>query len=273
MNFGQHVRSDRSKWAVTAIAILLIGVILAAILTNGFKDGNPYCWFGHDYDENGICIKCGAEKPAEDPDKEDPDKQPDEDKDELSNLAITPALSKGVRLYAARPTVLENNVITQTLTAFIEPADADNQSVTWSIAWQNPASAFATGKTVTDYVTVEPESAGSLTATVSCLQDFGEKVLITVTSNDNAEIYATCVCDYLQRVEELVFTPSDLVFPEGTAVRSALVPQRVPGEAFGAVRHNWTAQTAKNWGSVKAGQHQKFPGAFLRLPRQFRLGQ
>lgn len=213
MNFGQHVRSDRSKWAVTAIAILLIGVILAAILTNGFKDGNPYCWFGHDYDENGICIKCGAEKPAEQPDEEDPDKQPEEDKDELSNLAITPALSKGVRLYAARPTVLENNVITQTLTAFIEPEDADNQSVTWSIAWQNPASEYATGKTVTDYVTVTPESDGSLTATVSCLQDFGEKVVVTVTAEDNAEIKATAVCDYLQRVESLEFTASEVEFP------------------------------------------------------------
>lgn len=65
--YRQHVRSDATKWAVTALAILLIGVILAGIITDGFQDANPYCWFGHEYDENGICAKCGEEKPAEEP--------------------------------------------------------------------------------------------------------------------------------------------------------------------------------------------------------------
>lgn len=65
-------KRDSMKWAVTALAILLIGVILAGIITDGFQDGNPYCWFGHEYDENGICTKCGAEKLVEEV------KQPDD---------------------------------------------------------------------------------------------------------------------------------------------------------------------------------------------------
>ncbi len=208
--YRQHVRSDATKWAVTALAILLIGVILAGIITDGFRDANPYCWFGHEYDENGICVKCGEEKPAEEPGDLTPINPDDK---VLSNLKVSSGISRGVRLYAAAPVVQANNVITQTLTAHIEPADADNQRVTWSVAWQNPASEYATSKTVTDYVTVTPESDGSLTATVSCLQDFGEKVVVTVTAEDNAEIKATAVCDYLQRVESLEFTASEVEFP------------------------------------------------------------
>lgn len=208
--YRQHVRSDATKWAVTALAILLIGVILAGIITDGFQDANPYCWFGHEYDENGICVKCGEKKPAEEPDDLTPINPDDK---VLSNLKVSSGISRGVRLYAAAPVVQANNVIIQTLTAHIEPADADNQRVTWSVAWQNPASEYATGKTVTDYVTVTPESDGSLTATVSCLQDFGEKVVVTVTAEDNAEIKATAVCDYLQRVESLEFTASEVEFP------------------------------------------------------------
>ena len=33
-------------------------------MTSWFKDFNPYCWFGHTYDEEThVCTKCGAEEP------------------------------------------------------------------------------------------------------------------------------------------------------------------------------------------------------------------
>lgn len=228
-SYRQHVRSDATKWFVTTIAILLIGVILTGIMTEGFTDFNPYCWFGHEYGEDGICIKCGTEKPAEDPGKEDPLNPGDSEA--LSNLQMSSGIANGVRLYAAAPVVQANNVITQTLTAHIEPADADNQRVTWSVAWQNPASEYATGKTVTDYVTVTPESDGSLTATVSCLQDFGEKVVVTVTSEDNAEIQATAICDYLQRVESLEFTTNKIdLFGTGYTYEFVSSDYTIPGE-------------------------------------------
>ncbi len=212
--YRQHVKSDGVKWVVTTIAILLIGVILTGIITEGFTDFNPYCWFGHEYGEDGICIKCGAEKPAEDPDKD-----PDGQLNSFSGLQIVNGNSHAMALYSAAPEVKENNVITQQLTAHITPADADNQRVTWSVAWQNPESEFATGKTVTDYVTVTPESDGSLTATVTCLKDFGEKIVVEVRCEDvdiNGEHpFATAVCDYLQRVKGFTFTPDStgLEFP------------------------------------------------------------
>lgn len=206
MNFGQHVRSDRSKWAVTAIAILLIGVILAAILTNGFKDGNPYCWFGHDYDENGICIKCGAEKPAE---VQQETETPVENSLENGGMDITSIKSKdSLRLAVKRAAQTPAGENTYVLTATINPDTADNKTVSWSVSWKNDSSDFATGKTVTDYVTVTPGE--NLTATVTCLQAFGEQIEVTVTSNDNSDASASCTVDYVERITGINFTMPDL---------------------------------------------------------------
>ena len=65
----------------------------------------------------------------------------------------------------------------QLLTATVEPVDAMDKSVDWSIAFVNPTSAWASGKTVTDYVTVTPTEDGALTATVTNLQAFGEQAV------------------------------------------------------------------------------------------------
>lgn len=205
MNFGQHVRSDRSKWAVTAIAILLIGVILAAILTNGFKDGNPYCWFGHDYDENGICIRCGEEKPVEvQPEPETPDEQLENGGATVSSIRNEGNMRLSVRRAAQTP-VGENTYV---LTATIQPEMADNKTVSWAVSWKNPSSDFAIGKKVTDYVTVTPGEG--LTATVTCLQAFGEQIEVTVKSTDNSAASASCTVDYVERVTGINFTMPDL---------------------------------------------------------------
>ena len=61
MNFRQHVQSDRAKWAVVTVAILALAVLITGLMTSWFKDFNPYCWFGHTYDEEThVCTKCGA---------------------------------------------------------------------------------------------------------------------------------------------------------------------------------------------------------------------
>lgn len=87
-----------------------------------------------------------------------------------------------------------------TLTAAITPNDANNQSVDWAIAWKNPSSAWANGKTVTDYVTVTTATDGALTANISNLQAFGEQIIITCTSRDNPNATATCTVDYAQKL-------------------------------------------------------------------------
>lgn len=89
------------------------------------------------------------------------------------------------------------------LTATITPSNATIQDVDWSVSFVNNSSAWATGKTVTDYVTVTPTSDGALTANVECLQAFGEQIKVTVTSREISSAKADCTVDYQQKFQSL----------------------------------------------------------------------
>ena len=88
------------------------------------------------------------------------------------------------------------------LSATVEPSDATDQTVDWSISFVDSSSGWASGKTVTDYVAVAPTEDGALTAVVACMQAFGEQMIITCASRSNPEVCATCTVDYAQKVDE-----------------------------------------------------------------------
>lgn len=88
------------------------------------------------------------------------------------------------------------------ITATVEPEDASDKTVSWSVAWKDPASEWATGKTVTDYVTVTA-SEDTLTGTLACMQAFGEQIVVNVVSNDNADATASCTVDYRKKITGL----------------------------------------------------------------------
>lgn len=92
-----------------------------------------------------------------------------------------------------------------TLTATITPSDAANKAVDWTIAFKNASSEWASGKTVTEYATVTPSADGALTAVVENVAAFGEQIVVKATSRDNAEAYATCTVEYLQRTTGYTF--------------------------------------------------------------------
>ena len=96
-----------------------------------------------------------------------------------------------------RESVLADNGVT--VQATVLPQDATNREVDWSLSWVSPSSSWASGKTVTDYVTVTPSSDGSTTATVRCLQAFGAQIRLTVTSRDNPDAAADTTVDYYKR--------------------------------------------------------------------------
>lgn len=87
-----------------------------------------------------------------------------------------------------------------TLTATITPSDASNKAVSWSAAWKNSSSSWANGKSVSDYISI---SSNGLTATVECLQAFGEQIIVTVKSNSNSSASATCTVDYSQKLTSM----------------------------------------------------------------------
>lgn len=124
-----------------------------------------------------------------------------------------------------------------TITATVTPADITNQGIDWSIAWANPNSAWASGKEVTDYVTVEPTASSAKTATVSCLQPFATQIVITATSQDNPNATATCSVDYAQKV-----TAVELYFGN--------VPINLGGDTF--VKYELSASATGPGGEIYA---------------------
>lgn len=86
------------------------------------------------------------------------------------------------------------------ISAEVLPAQAKNKAVDWSLEFVNANSEWATGKTLSDYVTVTPKHDGAPVATVSCYQAFGEQIRLTVISRDNPSATATCLIDFKQQL-------------------------------------------------------------------------
>lgn len=84
-----------------------------------------------------------------------------------------------------------------TLTATVTPENAE-VTLSWSVAFKNPSSAWANGKSAANYVSVQPV-AGTLSAKVTCLSAFGEQIIITAESTKDSTKKATCTCDYAKR--------------------------------------------------------------------------
>ena len=187
-------RNNSNKFWTGFLAVLLVLVIagtaaLVGVLSDGFKN-----W-----------------------DKFKPDEEQTEQTEETADnggAIIGESVGSGVKVMSAKiapENYAANGVSAQaetayTLTATVLPEKASNKAVDWAVSFVNPSSAWATGKTVTDYVTVTPTADGALTANVECLQAFDEQIKVTVTSRNNAEATATCLVDYAERVAGYTLT-------------------------------------------------------------------
>ena len=155
----------------------------------------------------GVCFATNTWQvtPKDDVVQEQPgDETPAEDE---GGLVVNQPVNNGISLMSAKIAAADFEEYgisplaesAQQVTASVQPSDALNKEVDWSIAWANSSSSWASGKTVTDYVTVTPTSDGALTANVSCLQAFGEQIVVTATSRDNTSAKGSCTVDYRQK--------------------------------------------------------------------------
>ena len=187
-NYNDNSWSDKFSWIITVIAMVLVAILSIGLLCALFIQ----------------------------PQEDDPDKTKQTEQAAVNEQAgggdvgaiIGESIGRGISLMSANIAPSDyavNGISTMaetayTLTATIEPSNADNKEVDWSVAFVDPSSSWASGKTVTDYVTVTPTSNGALTANVECKQAFGEQIKVTVTSRENANATASCMVDYAQRV-------------------------------------------------------------------------
>lgn len=166
------------KALCSVLIVLLLATIGIAIPSKGFTDWSKF---------------------KKNPQVEQPNKPGDEQKPGTDDVVIEQIEASGILLSAAIASADETGV-TQRFTATITPSDATNQQVNWSVAFKNAGSEWANGKNISDYVTVTPTSDGSLYADVTCKAAFGEQIILTVTSRDNAEAKATATVDYRKKV-------------------------------------------------------------------------
>lgn len=131
--------------------------------------------------------------------------------------------SSGIRLMSARIASVDYEdygIAPQsdsacTITAQITPADADDQTVDFAIAWKDPESEWATGKSVTDYFTLTQSADGSLTAVLTCKQAFAEQAIVTVTSRPQPNITATATVDYFKKLLKTTYGASNGLYLDG----------------------------------------------------------
>lgn len=114
------------------------------------------------------------------------------------NLAMTPMMLTGDE---GEPVAQAENSFV--LEATISPSNAYAKGIDWELSFVNADSDWATGKTVTDYVTITPEANNPAKATVTCTSAFGEQIKVKAVSQDNANITAECLLDYAKRFRNL----------------------------------------------------------------------
>ena len=199
-------------WAVFVTLVLIAGIIAGVVLWQ--KD---YISFG---------------KPAE---SADAGTVVDENGDEMNSEEVYKMPRAMTFTPSARGATPETTVQIQAVLELADPdSPATNGLVTWSIAFANPSDEWASGKSTSDYVTVEDTTA--LTTTVTFKAAFAEQMIITVTSQDNTAISATCTVDCAQKLGSTYVT---------YAIASGL-------EGDAALVLNGTSGTQSNWAILKA---------------------
>ena len=164
----EHKRSDTVKWVLTLLAFILVGVMLAGIICG---------WFER--------------------------KEAEEEQAGVPAYSFIVGNGEGNRMSL---TSVRNSAVTGesvTITATVEPDnEAENTGVDWTATWKNAGSVWASGKSVSDYVTLTPggeDYAASKSVTLENLQPFGEQIIIKATARDDPGITATCTADYAQK--------------------------------------------------------------------------
>ena len=110
-NLNQHVRSDKVKWIITGIALVLILAILAGVVAAVLTETNPKEWF---------------EEIADDGEKIE------EVVTDGSGAVVGEITNNGIALAASEAVIASDGTLTQTLTATIYPSMTTDKNVNWS---------------------------------------------------------------------------------------------------------------------------------------------
>lgn len=188
-DFQRHERSDKTKWAITGIVIVLILALLGGIIAAIVTETNPKNWFDT----------------AKDNQTQLPSEATDGNGEELISGEVYAMPTNMIFSTALADAETTNEGVT--IEATLKPVTAiAGSGVDWSVSFVNSEDEWATGKNATDYVTVTPLADGSTTATVKCLSDFGAQIKIECISRDYSDIKAECVVDFRKKIKDVNYS-------------------------------------------------------------------
>lgn len=184
--------------SITTVIVVMALVIVLSIGSLGFTNWDVDTWFKYNGGQNNI-------------NPNDPTDDTPSNKYNNGGMVITEDTHSGMSVMSTelpRAAYEANGISPQAesacvLTVKVNPDTATNKQMEWSINWVDATSSFASGKSVTDYVTLTSTSSEGLTANVECKQAFGSQIKINVVSKDNADAKAQCILDYSQKVQNV----------------------------------------------------------------------
>ena len=193
----EHKRSDTVKWVLTLFAFILVGVMLAGIILGWFdkKEEPP----AEEEQTEQVAVMDG-EGNAMDEDTI----YPMPEKMSFSAAAFAQPLAQFGE--PSGTTVTSPQSVDVRIEAYVYPESAANKAVDFSVAWGNAPTHGS--ESITDYLTVTPDSDGSTTATVSCKKSFGDDtIIITVTTREGGYT-ATCTVSFTGIASSIEITSS-----------------------------------------------------------------
>lgn len=108
-------------------------------------------------------------------------------------LRVAPIAREDLGEYGLDAASVESAV---TITATFTPESTTNQNISWSLKFANPSSEWATGKDISNYLSIVTSKKQAI---VTCNEAFGEKIILTATPETNPDLAKTCTFDYVAR--------------------------------------------------------------------------
>ncbi|MCM1219808.1 MAG: hypothetical protein NC548_35505 [Lachnospiraceae bacterium] len=184
---------ERAKWIITAIALVLIFVMVAGLILEVFGMGKmkPSGWFSKEEQAEPFTEKAvgGLIIPSETVGNDIALMSSVIEAEDYEDYGISPQVDSAY-----------------TVTAVVYPELATNRNIIWSLAWENASNAWAQGKTVTDYVNFTEVAGVENMVRVSCSQGFNERIILTAAAESEPYITAEVPINYVIRVIGMTVT-------------------------------------------------------------------
>ena len=180
---------------------------------------------------------------------------------------INTVTEHGIALTSGEAMVASDGTLSKKLTATVTPANVDDVAFDWSISFADPGCEWASGMTVTDYVTLAVAD-DTMSANISLVAPFGAQIVVRATLRSDADLYAECTVDYLKHVAKFdigfsnysdVYLSSDTTDREYIFGQSSRLVYKMTSDTGNSATGNISLDVTYSIGSYHVGEQTFYP--------------